>query len=950
MQVLLLGPVTVVHGERALTLRSARQASLLAALALDVGRPISRHRLIDAVWGEDPPATARNTLQVHVSSLRRVIGPEALEAVGDGYRLRGTREEVDVLRFADLVRQGLEAGAAGRHDEGSRLLRSALVLWRGDPLSGVDDTAGSFDAPRDRLRQLRLTASLARLDADLSLGRHLMLADELNALAAEYPYDENVAARQMLTHYRSGRQSDALAVYHAIVRLLRTDLGIDAGQDLRSLHHQILRHDQRLDRDLARATQSWRIPLDHTRGPIIGREALLAGLDRRMHTSRVHTLVGPSGIGKTRLAVELAVRSEDRFPDGAALVSADGLTSVQSLVDRLLDVVVRDPLVTHPGTGLRGLVEEARALVILDDLVPTPELRVELDAFIASCRSTFLATSARPTGLAGEQVTGVPPLDDGAAAELLLQRARSAGADLADDEPTRRAAERCARLVDGLPLAIELVAPLAVSGLRELGDTLLRRRDAGGAGGGVAVSFASSLQRLEPDEIELLDLLVSAGAPVDAELVAEAALEGALAALVRDGLVVRTVGTHGSGLFTALGQVRAHRNRTRGSERDLASRRLFVLTAARTVGRPSQYLPMGIASPARARRLVALEPALANAVHTAADLALADEAADIAVLLPELSFSSTGVAPRPGRSLWILDHPSLSPERRVDLLLGLSVEYQYDGQPERAVEASTEALRLVHDLHDPGRLAQVLAHRVSIELGTGLRLGSVDGTAREAVRAAEEHGGDDVLAGTLLLLYPTRHTSPDLLATLPRAVAAARRAGHAGLLTLALANHAAWDLDRGDPESAVVHAREAAALAEALHNRAAETIMRGTLQTAEALSGTGTGLSAVAAIVALSWERLETRTVTDALLKLAAGARRHRPDDLAGRCLGLYRALLVREAIAPIASEEVFAEQWLAGLEPVPPTRPLAEAVPALVRELTDELAPQAGPPSAQRL
>lgn len=934
MLVLLLGPVSVVDGPRVHSFASGRQAALLARLALAEGRPVTRDALVDAVWGDAPPATSRNTLQVHASALRRRVGHGHVCATGDGYRWQGSLE-VDGVRFSDLVRDGTQAHADGRYADAARLLRSALALWRGEPFNGLTSTW--FEAERERLRRLRLTATLARLDADLALGRHLMLVDELSALATEHPYDEGVVARRMLALYRSGRQTEALHVYDAMRRLLRDELGVDTGPQLRTLHGQVLRQDPDLERERVRSVLSWRIPLDHRLGPLVGRDALVARLDAELPLARVHALVGPSGVGKTRLATQLGVRAQARYPDGATLVPAADINAINPLVDRLLAAVAGDE--PAPGTPAerRHVVESAEALVILDDLNPNPQLLRDLDALVAAGRSTFVTTSTRPPGLAGEYITGVAPLALPDAGRLLLARARRAGADLPDDEETRVRAERCGELLDGFPLAVELVAPLAVGGLVDLVASLERRllHDTVDP---LQVSFASSLSRLDPSEAALLDLLSSAAGPVDAELVADVGLAGSLPGLVRDGLVRQSMGTHGAGVYAVVRHVGAYVRATRGDRRDRVSRGRLIDALAELVGPVGPYLPMLLPSPPRARRLVMLEPAAVQAVADARRLGRAGAAAGLALLLPELHFSRHGVAPPPGRSAWLIDDPATGPEGRVDLLLSHCVELLYDNQPRQALAACDRALVIVDALDDPARRAQVLAHRVTILTEAGPVGGSEDDQhdlARRAIRAAEAAGAADVLAGTLMLLYPLPGTPDDLQGTLARAVIEARSARHAGLLSISLANLALWELSRGDAEGAALHAREALAIAEDLHNRASVALMRATTQAAEALAGTGTALADVSVALAAAWERRETRTASDCLLKLAAGGLRQRGPEVAGRCLGIYRAVLEMEGLAANEVEAAFIAQWLDGVQPTPTTAPLREAVPCLVREFT---------------
>jgi DNA-binding SARP family transcriptional activator len=934
MRVLLLGPLTVVDGDTERPVRSARQGAVLATLALHVGQVCPRSRLVDAVWGGKAPATARNALQVHVSALRRLLGATALHTVGDGYRLDLPGQEVDVIRFADLVRLGSVALADGQHAEAARLLRSALALWRGEPFEELGTPL--FEAEWERLRQLRLAATLARLDADLALGRHLMVVEELAALATDHPYDEGVAARRMLALYRSGRQAEALQVYDTMLRLLRRELGIDTGPALRTLHQQVLRQESDLEREPTTSGTAWRIPIEPGSGGLVGREALLTRLQSRLPDAKVHTLVGPSGVGKTRLATELGIRCQFHFPGGAVLVRAAGVTGLDPLLDLLLEAVDAGHDPPAGGKGRRQLLTRAEALIVLDDLDPDPSLRASLAELVAESAATFVVTAPRPTGIPGEQITSVPPLAPDQAAELLLARATASGAELdTADEATRRLAVRCAELVDGFPIAIELMAPFAVTGLADL-LAMLSRWDQGRGHDPLRVSFESSLDRLGDTEIALVDLLCSAGGGVDAEVLVAAGLDSVVAPLVRDGLVRRELGPHGAALYAVVSHVGRHVLETRDEERDRRSARVMLQALAEVAGTPRQFLPMMIPCSDRARMLVAMEPVLTRAVADAAtrelDPELLEAAVRLALLLPELHFSRYGVAPPPGRGRWLIEHPQLPAPRRVDLLLGLAMELGYDQRRDAALQALSEALTLAEDLRDPGRLAQVLANRVAVRLMTGAAADEVEDDARAAIRAAEAAGGDDVLAGTLTLLYPHRDSPPDLADAMQRAAHHARLSGHRGLLFLGLANLAFWELDCGRAAHAEVHAREAQVIAEANQNRGALTAAAALADSAHAQAG-GTTLAAIVSQLELAWARPELRTVTDGLLRLAAGTRA-RDEGLARRFLGAYDAVLVAGGLSATASEETFVETWLADLVPAPAARPLAELLPALIRDV----------------
>jgi len=289
MEFRILGPLEVRSNGAALDLGGPKQRALLALLVLEANRVVPRDRLIDALWDESPPETARKALQVHVSQLRKVLGHERLETSGPGYLLRVDGDELDVARCRRLR-------AEGRLDE-------ALGLWRGPPLADVADQR--FAQPDvARLLELRLVLSEERAERELQGGRHAELAGELEALVAASPLRERLRAQQMLCLYRCGRQAEALNAYRAARAALVDELGIEPGRELRELHQAILRQDPGLD--LAAAPEAGR-------GVFVGRAAelaeLVAGLDDAIAgRGTVFLLAGEPGIGKSRLAEELLAR------------------------------------------------------------------------------------------------------------------------------------------------------------------------------------------------------------------------------------------------------------------------------------------------------------------------------------------------------------------------------------------------------------------------------------------------------------------------------------------------------------------------------------------------------------------------------------------------------------------------------------------------------------------
>jgi DNA-binding SARP family transcriptional activator len=242
----ILGAVRAESGGRPVGL-PPRERLVLAALLLRAGEAVPVAALAAAAWDDDPPPAARNTIQGHVKRLRQALGPAAGRVVtrSPGYLVEAGPGELDLAAFTGLREQARAAAAAGSWHRAAGLLRAALALWDGDPLSNVASPwLARTEVPR--LTELRDEATTARIDADLRLGRHGAVTPELRALVARHPFRERSWEQLMLALYRDGRQGDALAAYATARTTLRTELGIDPGPQLQALHAQILRADPAL--------------------------------------------------------------------------------------------------------------------------------------------------------------------------------------------------------------------------------------------------------------------------------------------------------------------------------------------------------------------------------------------------------------------------------------------------------------------------------------------------------------------------------------------------------------------------------------------------------------------------------------------------------------------------------------------------------------------------------
>jgi DNA-binding SARP family transcriptional activator len=337
MQVRLLGPVDVVVDGQPRLVGGLRRAGVLAVLALAAGEMVTADQLGEAVWGGGPPP-AGNTLQSHISGLRRVLGKDAIVASWPGYVLELGADGTDVQAAERLLRQG--AAAAAGPAAAVADLRAALDLWRGAALAGVAALPG-LAAQAERLERLRAQIRRALAEARLAAGEHRQLIGELEQMIIADPLDEQLHAQLMLSLYRSGRQADALAVYDRMRQALAADLGIDPGRALRDLHAAILRHDPSLTGPAPAppaAVPAVRVPaqLPLAVPGFTGRAAELARLDALLPPgdpagtappaapAAVAVISGTPGVGKTALAVHWAHRIAHRFGGGQLYIDLRG--------------------------------------------------------------------------------------------------------------------------------------------------------------------------------------------------------------------------------------------------------------------------------------------------------------------------------------------------------------------------------------------------------------------------------------------------------------------------------------------------------------------------------------------------------------------------------------------------------------------------------------------------
>ncbi len=456
MQVRLFGELEAVADGVPVPVRGAKQRALLALLALQRGRPVSADRLIDVLWGDGQAANPANALQAQIGQLRRAFGAAAILTSEAGYALAVGPGDVDVVRFGQLVAEGRRLAGDGEAALASAALGEALGLRRGEPLAEFAD-AGFADAERAHLDELTLVAVEARAGADLMLGRHGELAGELEPLCRQHPLRERLWELHILALYRAGRQAEALRAYTEIRDRLVGELGIDPGPALRELQARILAQDPSLAPASAPASPA---PVPAAAAPptsagnlrarlsrFVGRDAELTQLRAAVRSSRLVTLTGPGGAGKTRLAVEAAAALGGDHRDGAWLVELAGVAGpdgVAAAAATALGAGVAAVPGAQPAGSTTDLIVRylaGRSLVVVLDncehvIGEAAALADTLTGAVPGLR--LIATSREPLGVPGEVLVPVGGLAPLAAVELFVDRARAVRPGFLPDGRRRR--------------------------------------------------------------------------------------------------------------------------------------------------------------------------------------------------------------------------------------------------------------------------------------------------------------------------------------------------------------------------------------------------------------------------------------------------------------------------------------------------------------------------------
>ncbi len=461
MQFLALGPVGAVDGGEPVSLGSPRHRAVFGVLLARVGHRVPIDVIITEIWGDEAGDRAVASLYTHISNLRVAVGKDRVVSDDGGYELKlHEGDVVDVEEFDSAIAEA-RRGAGIDPPAAVEALERGLGLWRGRPFEGLEDIP-MLAAEITRLGELRDTAQVDRFEAILQTGDVPLVAD-LEELCGRRPLDERPWDLLMRTLYRVGRHAEALRTYTKVRELFGEEMGIEPSPALAHLEEQILLHDPALDG--APVEPPANLPVYLT--SFIGRDDELRRLTDALGTSRLVTILGPGGAGKTRLATEMATTLRGRFPDGLWLVDLAQITDPSRIGLTIGETIgVTDGLgdtVDEVALSLRG----RRSLLVLDNCEHVAEeLRDVVSALLRSAPGlVILATSRRPLEVAGEQrflleglATDSGPDAPSDAALLFVERAEAAGSNEDLLTSAGDAVATVCRKLDGMPLALELAA------------------------------------------------------------------------------------------------------------------------------------------------------------------------------------------------------------------------------------------------------------------------------------------------------------------------------------------------------------------------------------------------------------------------------------------------------------------------------------------------------------
>jgi predicted ATPase/DNA-binding SARP family transcriptional activator len=943
LRIELLGPVEAVVDGRPVALGGQRSRALVALLALRPGRVVASDDLTDALWGDDPPVRARESLQMHVSRLRKALAAAGadssrLRSHAGGYRLDARRGERDVDAWEDALDRARATRAAGDPTVARAELDAALRLWRGQPLGGVALNR-LLAAERARLEEERLEALVAGIELDLELGHHGELLGQLDALVIAHPFAERLVELQMLALYRSGRQADALAAFHRARGRFVAELGIEPGQKLRALHEDVLRHSPAIaaPSDGAPTANETETPRPsaapghaHGRLPIppnrtIGRGAELREIVNRLRAGRTRllTLTGPGGVGKTRVAIEAARAVESDFADGAAFVSLAPLRGAGQVPTAIVDAI---GALVRPGESPEQAAERFLAakhlLLVVDNFEHVLAGAPVVASLLGSCPAlSVLATSREPLAVQSEERHLLAPLAQPAAGAiadpealaavdavaLFCERASARDAGFTLNAGNAVAVAQLCRRIDGLPLAIELAAArCGLLSTAEIAARLDEALDTPGAGARDAAARQQTLRATVDWSHALLDddekacfarfAVFAGGASVEAAETITGARLGTVEGLVEKSLLLRRRNAEAPTRLHMLETIRAYATERlgAGADGDAVHERHFRYFLAYAERHGSERALMGAG---RRAGLASLDGEIDN-LHVALAWAVgrsdARPALELCVALGAYWWMSSRYAE--GMS-WIdrtlalpgaREHPAL----RVRVLCSKALIAWPLWLPTETGAAVEEAERTARELGDPLTLSMALQVRARVDATEGHTDDAATvAMADEALTLAT--AVDDQWA-TAMAAYATSITADTierLRTCVRRAETLLAEAGNDYHLARLLAASSYNAMCLGSDADARVYARRADDLLPMMDDPLSRefilggtgfvTIITGDAQTAE---------RAFRELVGLGRDHAAGRAACDGLVGLAAIAALRGDDDRCARLVGAAKS------------------------------------------------------------
>lgn len=479
----ILGGVGVRRGAEPVKLSGAQVRQVLAALLVDAPRVVTKETLAERLWGDDPPTTAKTAIRVLVGRLRRALEPgrhdgeewTVLRTTSGGYVLELHGDEIDATRYEELVSEA-ESLAEKSAMPALRCLESARALWKGRPWGDLAEEPW-LQGHSVHLEERRRRADELWADLELGFGRHDLLLGHLCAAVEDEPLRERRWEQLMLALYRSGRQADALRAFQDARRVLVEELGIEPGPGLQDIERGVLAQDPRLEVNLGRpAPDRPRHNLPASLTGLVGRRDDVQAVRKRLTASRLVTITGPAGAGKTRLAGVVAQDMLDEQHDGAWFVDLTAAPTPELVAAQLAsELGLREGAEHGPGGPLeiaRMYLQERELLIVLDNCEHvTGEVARVTGLLLGTCPNVrVLATSRIALGVVGETCYLLAPLEVPAsdasldevvaspAVQLFLERADDVSPAAIDVDQQLGAIAALCRFLEGVPLAIELAA------------------------------------------------------------------------------------------------------------------------------------------------------------------------------------------------------------------------------------------------------------------------------------------------------------------------------------------------------------------------------------------------------------------------------------------------------------------------------------------------------------